>query len=128
MDWNTACPDWEDRLLSGRPLVPDLPLFRGEADRAVRVFNRLRIPDVIGMPRFGDAIGPWFTDIVAALFGSYDPETHRRHIQEVFLLVPKKNSKSTAAAGLMVTAIILNRRPAGEFVLIAPTKEIADIA
>jgi len=128
MDWNTACSDWEDRLLSGRSLVPELPLYRSEADRAVRVFSRLRIPDVIGMPRFGDAIGPWFTDIVAALFGSYDPEAHRRHIQEVFLLVPKKNSKSTGAAGLMVTAIILNRRPAGEFVLIAPTKEIADIA
>ncbi len=126
--WNTACPDWEDRLLSGRPLVPDLPLFEEEAARAVRIFNRLRIPDVIGRPRFGDAVGPWFRDIVAALFGAYDPAANRRMISELFLLVPKKNSKSTGAAGIMVTALIVNRRPAAEFVLIAPTKEIADIS
>jgi len=37
--WNTACLDWEERLLAGRSLVPDLPLFREEAQRAVRVFK-----------------------------------------------------------------------------------------
>jgi phage terminase large subunit-like protein len=126
--WNTSCLDWEDRLLAGRPLVPALPLFREEADRAVRIFNRLRIPDVAGMPRFADAIGDWFRDIVAAIFGAYDASTNRRMISELFLLVPKKNSKSTGAAGVMVTALIMNRRPLAELLLIAPTKEIADIA
>lgn len=48
--WNTACPDWEERLLARRPLVPDLPLFIEQADKAERIFNRLRIPDVIGTP------------------------------------------------------------------------------
>jgi phage terminase large subunit-like protein len=109
-------------------LVPKLPLFEEEAARAVRVFNRLRIPDVPGMPRFGDAIGPWFSAIVAALFGSYDAAANRRMVSEAFLLVPKKNSKSTGAAGIMLTAAIVNRRPAAELVLIAPTKEIADIS
>jgi phage terminase large subunit-like protein len=127
-DWRTACPGWEARLLAGQSLVPDLPLFRTEADRAVRVFDRLRIPDVPGKPRFKEAIGDWFRDIVAALFGSYDARRNVRMIQEVFLLVSKKNSKSTGAAGIMVTAAIMCRRPEAELVLIAPTKVIADIS
>jgi len=65
--WNTSCPDWEERLLAGRSLVPNLPLFEDEATRAVRIFNRLRLPDVIGTPQLGDAVGDWFRDIVAAL-------------------------------------------------------------
>ena len=124
----TACPDWEARILSGRSLVPELPLNADEAGKAVRVFNRLRLPDVIGTPTLADATGDWFRDIVAALFGSYDPVTNTRAIQEVFLLVPKKNGKSTNAAAVMVTALIVNRRPNAEFLLIAPTKEIADIS
>lgn len=126
--WDTSCQDWETRLVSGRSLVPELPLFEDEAARAVRVFNRLHLPDVPGMPTLGEATGDWFRDIVSALFGSLDVEANIRHIQEVFLLVPKKNGKSTNAAGLMVTAVIVNRRPMAEFLLIAPTKEIADIS
>lgn len=126
--WSTSCLDWRDRLLAGRSLVPELPLFEEEAARAVRVFNRLRLPDVAGKPRLSEATGDWFRDIVRALFGAYDPATGERAIQEVFLLVPKKNGKSTNAAGVMVTAAIVNRRPEAELLLIAPTKEIADIA
>ena len=128
MDWSTACPDWKARLLSGRPLVPDLPLFREEADRALRVFKRLRLPDVIGKPTMAEASGEWFQAIVAALFGSYDPVSNRRMIQEYFLAIPKKNAKSSNGGAVMVVALIVNRRPEGEFLLVAPTKEIADIA
>lgn len=128
MEWNTACPDWEERILTGRSLVPDLPLFPEERDRALRIFNRLKLPDVIGMPAMSEASGEWFRDIVAALFGAYDAQTNRRMIQELFLLVPKKNGKSSYAAAIMVVAMIVNRRPNAEFLLIAPTKEIAGIA
>lgn len=126
--WSCACPDWQDRIVNGKSLVATLPLFKDEADKALRIFGRLRVPDVIGTPTLAEATGDWFRDIVAALFGSYDSTTNRRMIQEVFLLVPKKNGKSTNAAAVMVTAAIMNRRPQAEFLLIAPTKEIADIA
>lgn len=125
---DTACLDWQARMAAGAPLVPDLPLNEAEAGRALRIFNRLRLPDVIGQPTLAEATGPWFSRIVESLFGSYDPETNRRDIQEVFLLVPKKNGKSTNAAAVMVTAAIINRRPNAELLLIAPTKEIADIS
>lgn len=125
--WSTACPGWKERLLEGRSLVPDLPLFDDEAQRAVRIFRRLRLPDVPGTPTFAEAGFDWLVPVVAALFGAYDVEARRRMIQEVFLEVPKKNGKSTGAAGIMVTAMIVNRRPSAEGVLTAPTKEIADI-
>lgn len=128
MAWSTACPDWERRLKAGESLVPDLPLFEDERDRALRIFDRLMLPDVIGTPAMSEAAGEWFRDIVAALFGSYDAEANRRMVQELFLLVPKKNGKSSYAAAIMVVAMIVNRRPSAEFLLIAPTKEIAGIA
>ena len=126
--WDTACPDWEERLLQGRSLVPELPLFAAERDKALRIFNRLKLPDVIGQPAMEQAAGDWFRDIVAALFGSYDAVANRRRVQELFLLVPKKNGKSSYAATTMVVAMIVNRRPNAEFLLIAPTKEIAGIS
>ncbi|MBS4019548.1 MAG: terminase large subunit [Dechloromonas sp.] len=127
-DWSTACPDWERRLLAGQSLVPNLPLFTEEADRAERVFKRLRIPDLIGTPTMGEVAGPWLFPIVRAIFGSYDVDTNRRMIQEFFWLIAKKNTKTSSGAAIMVEALILNRRPEGEFNLVSATKEIADIS
>lgn len=128
VEWNTACLDWADRIVEGRSLIPNLPLFEEEAARALRVFKRLRVPDLVGTPTYGEVCGEWVFDLVRAIFGSYDPETRRRMIREFFLLIPKKNGKSSIAAAIMVTAAIVNRRPAAELLLIAPTKKIADIA
>ena len=50
------------------------------------------------------------------------------HINEVFILVPKKNGKSSNAGALAITTLICNYRPAAEFLFVAPTKMIADIA
>jgi phage terminase large subunit-like protein len=126
--WSTACVDWEDRIMSGRTLVPDLPLFREEADAAVRVFKRLPVPDVAGTPMLGDICGPWIIPIVEAVFGSYDPVTGERMISEFFLEIAKKNSKTSSAAAIMLTALIRNHRPEAELTLIAPTKDVADRA
>jgi phage terminase large subunit-like protein len=126
--WDTAVVDWEERILDGRSLVPELPLFKAEAAKALRVFKRLRLPDVIGTPTMGEVCGPWFFPIVEALFGSYDPATNTRHISEVFQLIPKGNSKSSNGGAVMVTALICNRRPEAEYLFIAPTIEVATIA
>jgi phage terminase large subunit-like protein len=128
MAWDTSCLDWEARLLSGQSLVPDLPLFPEQAAKALRIFDRLRVPDLIGKPRMSEAAGPWLRPIVSAIFGSLDPVTQRRMIQEFFWLIPKKNGKTSTAAAIMVEALILNERPEGEFILVAPTKDVADRA
>jgi phage terminase large subunit-like protein len=128
-DWSLACPDWRERIRAGRSLLPPLPgLNEAEAARAVESFNELRLPDVRGRPKLERAGGDWFRDIVRALHGSYDPETGVRHIREVFVLAPKKSSKTTYSAALMLTSLLLNRRPQAEFILIAPTQEVTDVA
>jgi phage terminase large subunit-like protein len=126
--WDLSCPDWQNRLRAGRSLVPELPLYRTEAELAVKFFDRLRLPDVPEMPLLKDAAGDWFRDIVAALFGSRDPKTNVRHIREVFALVGKGNSKTTYAAALMVVGLLMNVRPRAEFLFVGPTQSIADLA
>lgn len=126
--WSLACPDWEDRIRTGRVLVPELPLWKDRARKAVAVFNRLRVADIPGTPTFGEAAGDWFRAIVEALHGSLDPATRERMIRELFLLVPKKNSKTTGGAGLMLASLLVNDRPRAEFLLVAPTQEIAKLA
>ena len=125
--WDLSCRDWASRLQSGASLVPHLPrLDRGEADRAVAIFNRLRLPDVVGTPPMSEAAGDWIRDIVRALFGAWDGS--ERHIREIFNLVPKKNSKTTSGSGIMLTALLMNRRPRAEFILVAPTQMVSDLA
>jgi phage terminase large subunit-like protein len=123
--WSTACPDWRERLKSGASLTPP-PIFPAEAAAALAVFNSLRIVDAPGSPTFGEASNPWVQDLVAAIFGAYDAATGRRLIREVLVLVSKKNSKSTLAAGIMVTALVRNWRRSGELYFLAPTLEVAD--
>jgi phage terminase large subunit-like protein len=70
MAWSLAAPDWQDRIRNGRSLVPALLLDKIAAQRAVDIFDRLRLPDVPGKPLLKDAAGDWFRDIVRALHGS----------------------------------------------------------
>jgi len=122
---STACPDWAARLREGRSIIPP-PLFPAQAERALEVFKALRIVDAPGSPTFGESCAPWVFDLVASIFGAYEEDTGRRLITEWFVLIPKKNAKSTIAAGIMMTALVLNWRQSAEFSILAPTVEIAN--
>jgi phage terminase large subunit-like protein len=124
-DWSTTCPDWAARLRAGESIIPP-PIFPAQAEEALQVFRALRIVDAPGSPTFGECCAPWVFDLVASIFGAYDAESGRRLITEWFVLVPKKNSKSTIAAGIMMTALILNWRQSAEFSILAPTVEVAN--
>ena len=127
-EWDTSCRDWRERITAGQSLCPTLPLNEKQAALAVAVFDRLRLPDVPGNPPLAEAGGEWFRELVRALFGSYDEAAKQRHIRELFLMVPKKSSKTTYAAALLLTAVLVSPRPRAEYLFIGPTVEISDLA
>lgn len=126
MEWTTACPDWERRIVQRESLIACPPLFPSVAEEAWGFIGEFILTDVGGQPRLGDASLPWLRDFVMAVFGAEDPETGRRHINEFLLMVSKKNAKSTIAAGIMLGALLLNWRQSAELLILSPTKEIAD--
>lgn len=126
MKWTTACKDWEKRIVARQSLMPCAPLFPDQAETALRIFKEFVLADVAGSPTIGECTRDWVYEFVSAIFGAYDEEHGKRLITEFFLLISKKNTKSTIAAGIMLTALVLNWRQSAEYLIIAPTKEIAD--
>ena len=126
--WTTACTDWRDRIIAGTPLTPCEPLVPTSAASGMNVFRQLQIVDV-GIT-FGEC-RPWVQEFAASIFGSYcdvpgHPDEGRRLIKTFFMLISKKNTKSTIAAGIMLTVLIQNWRPEAEYLILSPTKELAD--
>ncbi len=125
--WTTAVPNWTDRIVNHQSLLPsNLPINQQVAKLAMRIFDSLILVDVIGQPPLGQATKQWAREFVSAIFGCYEPKSRKRLISEFFLLISKKNSKSTLASAIMLTALILNDRRSAELAIIAPTKEVAN--
>ncbi|HIE9648212.1 TPA: terminase large subunit [Klebsiella pneumoniae] len=122
---STACPDWESRLIAGESIIPP-PIYADQAEQALGIFRELRVTDLPGKPTFGECSEDWVFDFVKVIFGGYDAETGNQLIREYGLLISKKNTKSTIAAGIMLTALILCWREDEEHLILAPTKEVAD--
>lgn len=131
MAFDFACPDWFERLQRGETPIADLPLDEEEAERAVAIFNKLRVPDAIGQPALQEAAGEWIRDVTRAIFGSMEtsalgPEV--RQVGETFILVPKKNAKTTNAAAIAITFLLMNRRKNADMLIIGPTQKISEVA
>lgn len=125
-DISFACPDWWERLQSGRSPMSAQVLDEELAAIAVSLFDKLRIPDIPGQPTFGEAGGDWVREIVRVAFGSVDRVTKQRLVGEIFNLIPKKNGKTTNAAAIGLVAMQMNTTPNIDGVVIGPTQEVAD--
>ena len=98
-EWVTSRPDWEERIVNRQSLMPCGPLFPGPADEAWSYIRQFVLADVAGKPQLGEVALPWIEDLVKVIFGAEDPKG-RRQINEFFIMVSKKNSKSTIAAAV----------------------------
>jgi phage terminase large subunit-like protein len=129
--WDLSCLDWEERIRGGRSLIPELPLIENEARLGLAFFDQLQLPDVPELPKLGApdfAAGNWFRDIVRVAFGSWNPASRERMIRDIFTLAPKGQSKTSYSAGLMLAAMLMNKRPRAEMLFVGPTQAIADRA
>ena len=131
MAWTTACPDWEQRIVARQSLIACPPIYPDMAAAALDVFKSLQMTDMPmrrggGWPTMGEVCEPFVFDLVAALFGAQNPETGESTVKEAMLLISKKNGKSTIAAAIMLTALIINWRHGAELLIVAPTIQIAN--
>jgi len=120
-----ACPDWWERIRSGRVPMADVPVNEARAVKALAFFNRLRLPDVPGTPTMAEACGDWFRDMLVAFLASEDPETKQRLVWELLCMIPKKNSKTTYVAGLGLTALFMEEAPNRQMLIVAPSQNIS---
>jgi len=124
MEWTTSCPDWERRIVAGESLIVSPPLFPSVADEAWSICSQFKLVDLGGVT-IGEVARPWLRDLVRTIFGAESPEG-RRLINEYFLMVSKKNAKSTIAAAIMLTALLMNWRDEAELLILSPTLEVAN--
>ncbi len=98
-----------------------------------------------GRPRYHGVRAPAHTGrrrhaAYARCFRGLDPRHRRRAVRVdrpderppagsgAVPAVPKKNAKTTGGAAILLTALLINERPYAEFLLVAPTQQIAELA
>jgi phage terminase large subunit-like protein len=121
-----ACPDWWEKLKAGRTPIADIPLNETRAAKCTAFFNRLRLPDQPGFPSMAEACGDWFRDLLVAFYASEDPETYVPWVWEALCMVPKKNGKSTYAAGFTLTGLWMEEAPNRQMLLVGPSQNISE--
>lgn len=100
-----------------------------EAARAVDFFPEiLRHPDDTPFNKAGTPIvlQPWQANFVATLFGWKRMDGSRRY-REAALFIPRKNGKSTIAAGLILYQMVADGRSGAQYYCAAETRDQASL-
>jgi phage terminase large subunit-like protein len=114
-----AFPAW---IYDNSPIADPL----GHGERAVTFLKRLRHPNS-DAPGSAFQLAPWQERIVRRIYAPRHPDG-RRIVQNVFLLVPRGNRKTSLAAALaLLHTIGPERVPAGQVLFAAADREQAGI-
>lgn len=98
---------------AGKQLPPGAYYDQEAADRAVRFFSLLKLVEGEHAGKTFELM-PWMEyEIVRPLFG-YKREDGRRLYRTMWLEVPRKNAKTTLAAGLAIYGLIADREPGAQ--------------
>ncbi len=123
--------DWWQRIEKGKlpvnieKYMPELNKKR--VDKIEQIFGNLRLADVPGQPMIREACGEWFIDLARLAAGGLSADGIQK-VNQMLLMVPKKNSKSTYSALLVLSLMLMSIRPRADFLFISPTREISEIA
>jgi phage terminase large subunit-like protein len=115
-------------MREGRSLIPTCRCSKTKPRWACSSTTSCGCRTCPGNPKLRTASGQWFRDIVRASFGSWDPVNQVRHIRDIFAMAPKGSSKTSYSAGLMLSVMMMNRRPRAEALFVGPTQAISDRA
>jgi phage terminase large subunit-like protein len=121
----TACPDWAARLQKRKMPISThrLPMHTAQAKRISAIFGNLTMPDLDNTPQISDLSETtwWMDEVGRALFGG---DT----VREAFVMVPKKQSKTSSGSLLYLAAYLANTVPQLTFTVLAPTVSIAQFS
>ncbi len=104
-------------------LIPDTADSTGKGATALEIFNYLPVPKgrFYGK-RIGEVGLEWQAKLIKYLFGHVDDQG-KRIIQQCFLRVAKKNSKSSSAAALAIAFCLIERPAHGLIAVVAQTRD-----
>jgi len=108
-------------------LIPEVDDPTGRGLKAWRILSRLPITEgPFAGKRIGEHSPPWQRRLTVLIFGHTD-EQGLRALREIFVNMAKKNGKSSYAAALALTKLLLNEEQREHVVCLASNREQAHI-
>lgn len=115
-------------LTGSRFLEGEIPDPLGYGERAVRFIQKLHHTEgpLAGQPFL---LPEFQARVIRKVFGDVDPETGRRKVRTVFMLLPRGSGKTTLTAAVaLLTTVGPERDAAGQVISAAADREQASIA
>ena len=127
-----AVPNWSDLLDKGEPPLPPLKQIPGYSKRSEelgwKLLKDFQFRSLGKTEPFGKNCPKWMEKVARFIFGTEDLRTGHRLVNEVLLTISKKNGKTTLFSLILLTMWVKSRRKDAKAMIIAPTKEAANIA